>query len=1207
MPDLNGVIGGSSLKGSLGGKKSLSGAVQAGSTNVSNDHNLAVNRDLPDQHPIEAITGLDDALENRFDDAWVEEGYLILKRGEDQLRLGPFAGGGGDSGGGGNNAVLTVTNTSGWLSKTISEGADCMVSVTWSSLEGGLPTGGGIMSVTVGGTAKLTQNVEQGEVSVNIAGYLSSGTNKIKVRIADSYDNSRTINFTVNVVVLTITSYFSTAGTFEAGAQVPYTYTPFGATEKTVHFIVDGTEVGTAVVTLSGAQQTYNLPAMTHGAHSLLVYFTAQVNSEEVKSNELYYELIVVDSSSSTPIIASTFRATTASKYETLLIPYTVYTPNRLNSTVKFYANEEQLGSDLTVDRTEQTWSYRVEDLGALTLTITSGTAVRTFNLDVSSSIIDVEAVENDLVLHLSSYGRSNSEADPSIWEDEKNNISARLTNFNFVSDGWQLDSDGVTVLRVSGNARVTIPYKPFEVDFRSSGKTFEFEFATSAVRDYDAVLMSCMSDGRGISFTAQRATLTSQASEISTQYKENEHVRICFVVEKVYENRLIFVYINGIMSGVVQYPDGAGERFSQPVPVEISIGSNDCAVDLYNIRIYDNDLTRRQILGNWIADTRDGATMLRRFEHNDIYDEYGSVVIDKLPKDLPYMILSAPELPQYKGDKKAITGQYVDPMTEENSFTFSGCQINVQGTSSAPYARKNYDMQFKKGFEMSDGTHADNFALADSVIPFNRFVLKADVASSEGANNVELVKLYCDANPFKRREQVANPMVRDGIYGFPIVVFWHDTVHDTTSLLGKYNFNLPKRAPGPYGYSGNMESWEFQNNTSNLMLFLSDYFDETMYTDPTTGDRKELWRYDYEARFPSDEWVDYTKLQELQSFIYSTYRAEATGNALPSPVTYGEKTYTNDTADYRLAKFRAEFGNYAEVDSFIFYYIFTELFLMVDSRAKNLFIGFSGSDTDPALGLAIDRKAVAEPYDMDTAIGTNNEGTLAFGYSLEDTDHLPSGANVFNGQDSVLWCNIRDAFPTEIVSMYQRLRSEGVLSFANVEQRFEDHQAKWPEALFNEDSIFKYIMPLTDPDPGKNPTTLYLPMLQGSKAEQRKWWLYNRFRYMDSKWVAGDASTDRIQMRGYAKSDITVIPYADIYATVQYGSYFVQKRAEHGEEVTLECPMDIPYRDIIETMKPNRQVRLIGAVIEVESAAEAEAFMDIIGRMTGLDERGLL
>jgi len=42
----------------------------------------------------------------------------------------------------------------------------------------------------------------------------------------------------------------------------------------------------------------------------------------------------------------------------------------------------------------------------------------------------------------------------------------------------------------------------------------------------------------------------------------------------------------------------------------------------------------------------------------------------------------------------------------------------------------------------------------------------------------------------------------------------------------------------------------------------------------------------------------------------------------------------------------------------------------MVDSRAKNLFIGFSGSPTDPEKVNVIDRKAIAEPYDMDTALG---------------------------------------------------------------------------------------------------------------------------------------------------------------------------------------------------------------------------------------------
>lgn len=202
-------------------------------------------------------------------------------------------------------------------------------------------------------------------------------------------------------------------------------------------------------------------------------------------------------------------------------------------------------------------------------------------------------------------------------------------------------------------------------------------------------------------------------------------------------------------------------------------------------------------------------------------------------------------------------------------------------------------------------------------------------------------------------------------------------------------------------------------------------------------------------------------------------------------------------------------------------------------------------------------KKVVWLPYDFDTAIGINNEGALVFGYELEDIDHLEGGADVFNGQESVIWKNVRAAFFNELQAMYQQLRSQGKLSYDVIEKMFEEHQNKWPEAIFNEDAWFKYIDPLISPSAGKQPTAAYLSMLQGSKAEQRKWWLYNRFRYMDSKYNAGDALSDVIQVRGYSKADITVTPYADIYPTVKYGSYLVSTRGKRGTATTLVCPLD--------------------------------------------------
>lgn len=197
-------------------------------------------------------------------------------------------------------------------------------------------------------------------------------------------------------------------------------------------------------------------------------------------------------------------------------------------------------------------------------------------------------------------------------------------------------------------------------------------------------------------------------------------------------------------------------------------------------------------------------------------------------------------------------------------------------------------------------------------------------------------------------------------------------------------------------------------------------------------------------------------------------------------------------------------------------------------------------------------KKIVFLPYDMDTAIGINNEGALVFSYNLEDIDQTAGGADVFNGQQSVLWKNMRAAFFDEMKAMYQNLRSTGALSYEKVEQMFEEHQGKWPEAIFNEDAWFKYLAPLVEKG-----NASYLSMLQGSKAEQRKWWLYNRFRYIDSKYNAGDSLSDVITVRGYAKANITVEPYADVYTSVKYGSYLVQARSARNTKTTLPCPLD--------------------------------------------------
>lgn len=898
--------------------------LEANASNMSGDITDATNSVRALDESQKAIQLM---LSSKIDGAYLEDGYLYLTSGNEVIEgpLGPFSGGGGGGGGTGNNAVLTVSNTSGWLSKSVASGAICEISVTWSSLEDDLPTGNGTLKVTINGLVKTTQDVAQGAVTVDISKYLSTGANMVKVNVTDAYGNGRTINYSVSVVEVSVSSTFDASVPYSG--PITYTYTPVGNVTKTMHFWVDGAELGTAEVSASGRQQSYVIPAQSHGAHSLLVYFTATVDGVEIRSNELYYELICTVAGEDAPIITSTYRGGTAEQYASIVIPYMVYNPMSMISAITLSANGKQVAA-LTVDRTQQIWTYRADRVGELSLEIACGDTRKTFAVTVTESSMDIGAETQDLSLYLSSYGRSNNEANPGTWS--YGDIQAVFTRFNYSSDGWQLDADSNTVLRVAGDARLTIPYKAFAQDFRTGGKTIELEFATRDIMDYDAVVVSCMSGNRGIQLTAQKAVLKSEQSEISTQYKEDEHVRISFAVEKRAENRLIYCYINGVMSGTVQYP--VDDDFAQTAPVDISVGSNDCTIDLYNIRVYDNDLTRHQMLNNWIADTQDVDEMLDRYTHNNVFDAYGSIVISQLPKDLPYLVLEAPELPQYKGDKKTVSGYYVDPLHPERSFTFTNAQIDVQGTSSQYYARKNYKIKFKGGFILTDGTSVQVYCIREDAIGTNTFTFKADVASSEGANNVELVRLYNDACPYRTPPQAADPNIRQGIDGFPIVVFWSNG--NSTVFMGKYNFNNDKGTPEVYGFAAGDESWEILNNTSSRVLWKSaDFVDDA-------------WLNDFEGRYPDGN-TDPAQLSALSAWLVSTDQEAATGAALDTPVTYNGVEYTTDTAEYRLAKFKTELPEHIEVQSACFYYLFTELFLMVDSRAKNMFPTIFGGDSN--------------------------------------------------------------------------------------------------------------------------------------------------------------------------------------------------------------------------------------------------------------------
>lgn len=1040
--------------------------------------------------------------------------------------------GGGGGTGGGSSSVVKVTNETGATTLSTAAGGKVELSFTFSSEEDDVPTGDGTCQVIVNSVVAATLGIKQGSNTIDVTNYLKSGSNNVRLKCIDVYGNYKLLSFTITVVDLSITSTFDATAVYTGDIQ--FKYTPYGAIEKTIYFLVDGEEKYKLTTTSSGKQITQIISALSHGVHRLEVYMEGVLDETTIESAHLVYEILCTETDATIPMIASVYDVATVSQGTQVSIPYLVYDPSALTCDISLIVytiadGKEVMESEteLTVDRTQQTWNTRKYPMGDVYFKIlyeyTDATTGETAQISkehkitVTESTIDVEPITNDLELYLTAAGRSNSEATPSAWE--YNDVQTTFDSVNWLSTGWMEDENGDTVLRLNGDATAEISFMPFNSDLRVYGKTIELEFAIRDVNNRDAVVIDCMSGGIGFCVTADKATLQSEQTTVSCNYKDEKRIRLAFVIEARSEYRLMMVYLNGVLSGVKQYP--ADDNFQQHTPVNIKIGSQYCGVDIYTIRSYTNALTFTEVIDNYIADMADIVKKSDLYDANDIYDEYGQLSYEELKKRISVLTIIG-DLPQSKGDKKNVTLKYDCLFNPAYSFEDSA-SIDVQGTSSQWYVRKNYKTKSTEAHQ-----HDDN------QIATNVFCFKADYAEATGTHNTQNANFVATLYSEKTPAQLVDERCRTTIYGYPIVVFHQATANSTPQFIGKYNFNFDKGSEEVYGFTKeyDVESWEFLNNTSSDCNFTAALSDK-----PTDN---------FEARYP-DGYKDFTRFKEMHDWVVSTI---------------GD-----------VDKFRNEFENYFDLHFTLIYYAYTFFALMVDQRAKNMFLTYWASTG----------KWQPWFYDNDTCFGINNEGELVFDYWHEDTD-LVNNEYVYNGQGSTLWNNFREAFADEIKETYQDLRNNGLLTYDKLIEYFITNGSnQWSESVYNEDGDYKYVSMLKSNGDASN-----LYQVRGTGEEHLEYFLENRLNYCDGKWEASDYMDDYVSMRIYTPTEwagvepnanVTVTPFSNCYASMQYkaNGEILKERAEKNVAVTFEAPQNEDFSDTESACRPASQISSLG------------------------------
>ena len=972
--------------------------------------------------------------------------YMMNESGEDIVGpLGPFAGGGGGGGGSAVYSQFRMVNAmpdgKRIFNITEEELETAYIAWDWSSLDNdtGEPTGDGTCKVyNAKGFLIYQASVPQGVNRLSVKDYvdpMDNDANTFRVTVSDIDGNQRTLSYTFTIVATSVSSTFNDKeiqyGPFN------FDFVAIGQFDKYGYLYVDDElTVTTNRITTSGTTSRIVVPKLSYGVHRLKFYIEADYNGSRVKSNELYYEVICSDAEGEETLIASGFNLTEAVQYTPFIIEYRVYNPYSETSpvTITTEITDEEghtttTAVDLNVDRASQNHYGRLDTIGTTKITITSGRVSKEFTIVVNESNIKVKAATEGMALYLSSNSRSNAEVNPAVWTYE--DIDTTFSNFDWASSGWVADANGEVALHVVNDARAVVNYRPFVNDWTSTGKTLEVEFATSGVTDYAARIFQSYINGVGFYITPTRLVLDYVGGTIEVPFKEAEHITVALSVEKYVVSascyRLIRLYVNGDCSAVIQYTDpssGATSMSQGRDAVPITIGGVGAAIDVYKIRIYDLELTKRQVVDNWIADTRTIESMLARYTRNDVYDEFGKLILSKLPETTPYLIISTTsELPKLKKDPYVeISGYFIWPAHPEKSFAFYDAQLTVQGTSSEAYDVKNYKIKFANGFIMfATGETQSKFKMRENSVGINKPCVKADYASCESANNIILVRLHNDITPYRTPHQQVQDFlaesdpnyvaldIRQGVDGFAcIIVRAEDNdlrskvragTYDTTavsnlpvSFMGKYNFNNDKGNEDVFGFAEGDQSWEQLVNSGGIVLMQDGVMDDWEAEIEAGKDSnnqpiyKKAWKTQIEARYPEDN-EDYTDFKALVDWVKST-------DVVTPQLSAEEKaelgctasTLTQEQITARLQKFHDEAPDWFEMDALHSTFVFTDTFLMIDNWVKN---AFWTKMTDTVDGVEVVSKWFDLPYDYDSALGIDNNGRLKFDYFLEGTDHI--------------------------------------------------------------------------------------------------------------------------------------------------------------------------------------------------------------------------
>lgn len=1046
-----------------------------------------------------------------FADEASKEAYLADPK-KTELLLGVI-----NAGSGTDDGYSAIINLESQMYNTISLGAvGNYIDFTFQVYnKSGMPTGEPVICTYTFRKASMKQTVVEQyaagrSIHFNIDKYLSEGTNQITVSIQGLTSMATVaVGITYQVVELSLTCDYDIAQVFNlsSGAKtLAAEFSVSGYGTKTLEWYIDGEKLAfdsitDEVVNESATRTKYiQLSDLQEGVHSLQVRACTTVDGEVFYSDTEYREIMVYNGVAILPLAAiamtvpaaygiiSTKRLYSMQQYVSYALNFATYHPKSSTTEVVVMLGGVQQGSLISENGTANQITLFPTKSGDSSIDLVMDETTYTLGAEIAQSAISVAEITNALQLDFRAQGKSNNATDKDSWA--YGNYEGTFAGFNWNNtSGWVNNA-----LHINAGASFDINLAPLGVNPASLGKTIEIEFASTNVNDDDAVLLDLRNaDGAGLLITATNVKLVSQAGvTIETSYKDNEFIRVAFVINKTSGTTnkcMSFIYVNGIVSRGIAW--ASTDRYTSDKLLHFT-GSAGAEMLLKSLRIYDMALTNDQVLNNYTLYRDTVAEMIEVYDRNNVYAENSNAFdYEKMMSRLPVMIVTGdiPTLESTSDKDTQITVdiEYYNLQDQSRSFKMKNAAMRPQGTSSMGYPKKNFRIYTQKRddtvvYDANGAVITDKlYSFTKEAQPVNCWCLKADYAESSGTHNTGIARLWNkvlvdtkidDEYPLRTNAQKAALAaayqydVRTTIDGFPILMFYRLTENDPLVFIGKYNFNNDKSTESVFGFVGipgfdntKMQCWEVLNNGNALALFTS------------VAGFDSGWKEAFESRYPDTKTPDTSDLKAFCTWM------------------------TNVTA----ADFATQKWEHLDVYKVAAYYIYLMRFGAVDQTVKNSM--FTSEDGVHFYFIN---------YDNDTINGLINTGHLVAPWNTVRTTLGADGEPYYAGKDSRLWNLLEaDAEFMAIVRQVDEALYVAGLRYDNVIKMFDEEQAgKWVERVYNQDAQYKYIGPYAE----KGVNNLF--MLQGNRSQHRKFWLAKRFSYFDSIFVSGAYKAQAIEIK---------------------------------------------------------------------------------------------